>query len=352
MKNYDKKISQSIFKRIIFSLIPLIIVLSTLEGAARLLPPIKAPGGGEAAFMGGSAGMFRDDPLLKWRVISDAVSGMTLNSGGFRGKEFPNVAKKDGETRILALGDSTTWGMGVQDEYVWTARLEEILQKRRIFKNPSIMNAAVPGYTSFQGKLLFETELKKYDPDIIITYFGVNDASSRPGMIKDSQWKLPPVKLVPVLRVLRKSMLYRDLKALTASLKGKGGPVSVAPSKNAYIQRVTPEEYEKNLERIETLAGENTKFIHIAPAWYLAGKVRSDVAIIVFTGTGTVSVFTNDGKSVYEREPMLRLVDVFKTYDTKPEEIFSDYCHLKPAGHEIVAREIAAILSELPGQTR
>lgn len=338
--------SQSKFKIALFSLIPLMVILFALELVARALPPVKS-NGDAAAFMGGDSGMFVEDPLLKWKVAQNSVEGYTLNSGGFRGAEFPEGPKGPDETRILALGDSTTWGMGVMDDQVWTARLEEILKKKKIFTNPVVLDAAVPGYTSFQGRLLFESELKKYDPDIVITFFGVNDASSRPGMTKDSQWKLPPVWFVPVLRALRKSALYMDVKVLA----GKHGDReqnagSAPPAENAYIQRVPPDEYIDNLKAIEAFAGPETEFIHIAPAWWLDGKVRNDVAIIVFRGSSTASVYTNDGKPAYEIPGALRLVDIFQTYVIKPEDIFSDYCHLKPAGHEMLARDIASVISE------
>lgn len=345
--NQAQSKTQSIFKKAFFSLIPLVVIFFGLELAARALPPIKS-GGDAAAFMGGGDGTFVEDPLLKWRVAPGSVEGYTLNQEGFRGAEFPVGAKGADETRILVLGDSTTWGMGVKDEHVWTARLEEILKSRGIVKQPVILNAAVPGYTSFQGRLLFDNELIKYEPDIIITYFGVNDASSRPGMIRDSQWKLPPMWMVPAMRILRKSMLYMDIKAAAGRVvAGEVAPKNAGPSKNAYIQRVTPDEYLENLNKIESHAGEKTKFIHIAPAWWLDGKVRNDVAIIVFRGAGTVSVYSSDGKAAYEKPGALRLVDVFGTYAMNPEDIFSDYCHLKPAGHEMVARDVAARISAI-----
>jgi hypothetical protein len=52
----------------------------------------------------------------------------TTNSQGFRGPEI-DPAKPDGLFRILAVGDSYTWGDGVGDEDVWVRKLEERLQK-------------------------------------------------------------------------------------------------------------------------------------------------------------------------------------------------------------------------------
>ncbi|MBL7197998.1 MAG: hypothetical protein ISS47_07850, partial [Candidatus Omnitrophica bacterium] len=57
-----------------------------------------------------------DDSVLDWRLMSnyrDKKTGIYINSLGFRGKEFKKE-KGNGVFRIIALGDSCTFGVGVK----------------------------------------------------------------------------------------------------------------------------------------------------------------------------------------------------------------------------------------------
>ena len=53
----------------------------------------------------------------------------TINGFGFRGP-MPRLPKPDGWARVLAVGDSTTFGLGVDDEGAYPAQLERRLRER------------------------------------------------------------------------------------------------------------------------------------------------------------------------------------------------------------------------------
>jgi lysophospholipase L1-like esterase len=74
-----------------------------------------------------------------------------------------------GQPRIVAIGDSTTYGFGVRAQAAWPEVLD------RALPGATVANMATPGYSSFQG---YRTLLKYGDqlrPAAIIASFSYND---------------------------------------------------------------------------------------------------------------------------------------------------------------------------------
>ena len=115
-----------------------------------------------------------DDPVLDWRLTpnySDVKAGIYINSLGFRGREFKKE-KEAGIFRIIALGDSCTFGVGSQG-----TTYPEILEKElnNSVNKYEVINAGVPGYTSSQVFLYLQRDLLSYKPDLILVYVGWNN---------------------------------------------------------------------------------------------------------------------------------------------------------------------------------
>jgi len=93
----------------------------------------------------------------------------TINSKGFRGKEFDI---KKNKIRVLVFGGSTTIGVESPDDKTYPYQLEEILNK---FKdNYEVINMGFGSKSlRFIKELLF-TEAYKYQPDIIVIYSNRN----------------------------------------------------------------------------------------------------------------------------------------------------------------------------------
>jgi len=89
-----------------------------------------------------------------------------MNKQGHRGSTVPLV-KPQGELRILALGDSVTWGAGVRAEDTWPAQLKEKLHNQ-LGKPVSVINAAVPGASVDALTKSYQNVWKQYDVDVVI----------------------------------------------------------------------------------------------------------------------------------------------------------------------------------------
>jgi hypothetical protein len=110
------------------------------------------------------------DAQLGWRNIPDDVSvtfgrTLTTNSHGLRGPETTR-RKPEGTKRILVLGDSFAWGMGVADDDVLTRVLQERLDA--LPTRWEVLNAAVSGWGTDQQYLYLVQEGFEFEPDVVV----------------------------------------------------------------------------------------------------------------------------------------------------------------------------------------
>ena len=104
--------------------------------------------------------------------------GTHHNSTGYRGKEIA-VPKPEGCFRILVLGGSTTYGEFIDDDQgAFPAQLEERLRAEG-YSQVEVINAGVPGYSSWESLADFQFHGLNFEPDLVIPYFGVNDVHCR-----------------------------------------------------------------------------------------------------------------------------------------------------------------------------
>lgn len=97
-----------------------------------------------------------------------------INSLGMRDKER-SVEKSPGTFRILALGDSHTFGWGVGQNETWPSVLEEKLLVKYPKRDFEVMNLGVPGYNAVQEVQAFETKAEALNPDLVIINYCNND---------------------------------------------------------------------------------------------------------------------------------------------------------------------------------
>ncbi|MFC2171025.1 SGNH/GDSL hydrolase family protein [Acidobacteriota bacterium] len=148
--------------------------------------------------------------------------GYRINSQGLRSREFDKLKQTDIK-RILVLGDSVVFGMGVYDqEKLFTTKLEESLNKRAVSDTRyEVLNAGIPAYNSTQELDFFREYGMEWQPDLVILGVCLNDWSNpaRIGSIgvitgdeSGSDWTLKEFIrksfLVDFLVVLSKDILF------------------------------------------------------------------------------------------------------------------------------------------------
>lgn len=97
------------------------------------------------------------------------------NSCGMRGPEI-SIEKPPGTYRIALLGDSFTFGWGVEQDQSFAARMEQTLNRGAApGVNYQVLNLGVPGYSTFQEVARFQELGLDFSPDAIVVFFVEND---------------------------------------------------------------------------------------------------------------------------------------------------------------------------------
>ena len=113
---------------------------------------------------------YRLSPYLRANFEGHLLS---VNSRGLRDREYD--LKKKADLRILALGDSFTFGEGVEAEDTYVKVLEEILKSKYPDKKIEVINTGVPGYGNDQELQFLKKEGKNYKPDLVFVGFYVGN---------------------------------------------------------------------------------------------------------------------------------------------------------------------------------
>lgn len=79
------------------------------------------------------------------------------------------------KVRILAVGDSHTYGGGLAEEESYPARLQVELDRRSPGRY-STLNLGVPGLGTGQVRERLPVWVRRYEPDVVLVWCGVNDA--------------------------------------------------------------------------------------------------------------------------------------------------------------------------------
>jgi len=119
-------------------------------------------------------GLRYNEPGASYRHKSaDGTWFFEINNQGMRADHDYSYAKPAGSVRILSLGDSFTVGYEVHEHETFSRVLEQELRKRGV--NAEVLNCGVSGFSNAEALLYLERELLKYEPDLVLLSFYVND---------------------------------------------------------------------------------------------------------------------------------------------------------------------------------
>jgi lysophospholipase L1-like esterase len=281
--------------------------------------------------------LFEPDPELFWKPIPG--TGYT-NAAGFRGRADVSREKPPGTLRIGYLGDSCTF---LGDPLYPDLVTQEL--SRRLGRKVEAVNAAVPGYTSYQGARRVD-QLIAYHPDYVCVYFGWNDHWPGQGGLTDrAQHALSSsIRLVGYLRLVLARFHHQS------------------------VPRVPLEDYRTNLETIAARlreAGIQPVFItapmayppDAMPSWayrffsQFYGMSQEEVSAIP-----QVHIRYADVVRDLCRQDHIPLVDALADFQRlgpeTPQYFRNDGIHLRTPGHALLARLVEGAIGKLEAQKR
>jgi hypothetical protein len=107
-------------------------------------------------------------------VRTDTRERRPINGQGYRDLERA-IPKPAGVRRVVCLGDSFTWGVGVLFDDAWPQRVERLLS-REGGERWEAVNLGEPGLNTVQEASRLDAEGLSYEPDVVVLAYVLNDS--------------------------------------------------------------------------------------------------------------------------------------------------------------------------------
>ncbi len=308
------------------------------------------------------------DPYCAYRPKPDVTAnGKTVNRHGFMSTPEITPEKPQNTCRIVFLGGSSTAGTGfnLKDTETWPWKTIALLKKNSTVQ-VDFINAAAGGYCSFESYGRLWSQLRYYQPDIIVVYHGWNDLYyfNRDSMFDwrmrpDSEWTfektIKPVKTYEPYWfdpfIYQSQLLTRLRLKLSHPLPGElsaGEPLPMTDDFNHDNLEI----WRLNLQLIREAArlmGAQLLVVKqatlIVPDLPEAGRQKCNCQIHGFGFDSHVEAYKNMYRIIDEEIPSDAVIDA--TPLSGRIEFFYDHVHLNPEGTGALADIVAPKLIEM-----
>lgn len=266
------------------------------------------------------------DPVLGWVRANYPSPAEGVDEHGFRYVQKLTVEKPGNTWRAFSIGDSQTYGAGVdvKSSYSYVAEWKLRYETPSVKPAVQIINAALSGYGSLQALRLIQSKLMSWDPDVLIIDCRTFD-SPRDDL-------LPPRDTFPLVeRMLFSWRTYYVLRLMVEEARLGG-----ARSMRTRSLDATPEELRGeygNHDLILNYVREQGREVLFAnyPFW----DNKTDT-IICLAPT----------EELPAGAPIAHICEALQRDGRPPSELFLDNNHLSVAGNQVVGEALAAAIAE------
>lgn len=301
----------------------------------------------------GTAVYSEPDEYLGYRLrrgFRSPDGSISVNQDGIRGGAN-HLASSPGEPRILVVGNSCVFGVGVGDTEVFTHVLENLLRAAGE-ESAIVFNAGVGGYNSNQCAVYLERELGRFRPTHLILYLGWNDLVTAtwteylPNHQLGPAFYPPPTGIVPLLA---RSRLFWSLRSRWRgwSLEHLRADRGRDVWNEAWI-----ENFSVNLDRMTRWAEERGIPVFLCRLPYDPGRYIPYYSFDSFkySAEGYHRLwlrFQEEIEAAAARSAGARVIDLPDAIRGREHEleIIFDYNHLGPEGHRLVAERMLTALA-------
>jgi lysophospholipase L1-like esterase len=312
------------------------------------LLPIVLVDFGLRPFVSPKTTLFAADRELGWRMRPGAEgewggSRVRINQRGLRG---PLVApeKPEGTRRVLFLGDSVTFGFGIeQTDDVFPFRVGRALE-RALGTRVEVVNAGVGGWSPWQQLAFLQREGLDYQPDLMVIGFVLNDVTEKLALVRyggtHEGWQLARTARGALDRWLSMSALATVAREGAAVLRfGSDVRLGAQAVETADVRRLVlePDSFTRawritleNLARMVELARRRD-----VPSLLLIFPYAFQLEAPAATATPQRRLIA------FARSRELPVLDLLPVLSELGQAAFLDPSHLSRAGHARVAEATA-----------
>ena len=271
---------------------------------------------------------------------------------GFNTDDVP-FEKPPATFRIVAMGDSSTFGWGVDPGRTYARRLQDALRGEYPGAAIEVINLGVCGYSSLQGLVLLSRAAAQYQPDVVTLSYGSNDFSPVPepfdvALARNRGWS-------GALREwLHMSRAYQVLSgSLRAALQGSEDDDARAGGAADLVLNVGPEKSEANMismaNAVTGIGGESI---------FVTNCVRGELGEPIRAAAARTGRPLLDTEALLEEAIPVVLAGEepeFERYRTLYGEALlaqfpylavylGDHCHPNAIGHELIAEALVPMI--------
>lgn len=311
-------------------------------------------------------GNFRlsDDPLLRYELAPGSTNGdSVINRDGLRDREFP-LAKPPHTFRIACIGDSITFGFGVdQAADTYPKRLEYLLNTYCATPDQhfEVMNFGVPGYNLKEIVENVQVRVLKYHPDLVIYGYCLNDPQEISleflKVLSDMTGAERKYKLHSQQENfwMAHSRIFRlaayEIRRVTAQGRATGGHVpAAADPENIALRSSRDTEYFTALHTGQP--GRDNLENSLATLASACARIQAPVCVLIFPVTNHLDPYPLDAvhrqvAELCEKHAfhVCDLLESFRAYEHfEKSDIYFDYLHPFPLGDHYTA---VVLLSKL-----
>lgn len=276
------------------------------------------------------------DYALDFRVRTSAE--------GLRGHE----PRPEARLRILALGDSCTFGLGVEDAESYPAQLQQLFDNETLPRAVDVRNGGIPGYTAFQGRRALEQWLPRFQPHLVTVCFGFNDADRWDNRSDAEHFR--DLQIQRVDGVLARSALYRALRSLTARVSRSArempppstGELHESQAAVPPRPRLSKEEFRAELHAIGALCRAQ-RIPVIFLIWPYAGQILQKERRHI-QHQGEILRLTDE-----EKYTLVNIFALFSEQAGSGADLFVDHVHASVRGNQWIAETLFGVVKGMLG---
>lgn len=286
--------------------------------------------------------VIRKDDERFWRLTPNTrlptnsypFRGLIANAQGLRENHDIPLKKPAQELRILFLGDSCTFGYGLDFAQGFVDLTEQRLNRALPDRSVECINAGVPGYTLFQGYHYYLTEGRLFQPDLVVVTFGWNDTLHWDNL-SDLDHYQQVVNSRPPAFLGWSRLAHKLFHALRPAA---GSPADATPR-----SRVPPSEFSLLLNQLKTATDEHDADLMVV-LWCFQPNIRPDLEQPPETDLQrAMRQFAAETST-----PLLDAVELFnRAFMQNPEDgLFLDIGHASAFGNRLMAEALTERILE------